>query len=73
MGRLDGQPHRLLLEQRHAEGLAEHGLEFIRIAMLRRGRGIFDRLLTVPSPQVGMHHVALDRARPHDGDLDHQS
>ena len=63
-GAFDGDPHRLLLEQRHAEGLAEHLLQF--------GLRILDRLLALAPPQIGMHHVALDRARPHDRDLDDQ-
>ena len=56
--------HRLLLEDRHAQRAFEH-------AAHRRGR-IGDRLLALPPPQIGMDHVALDRPRPHDGDLDHQ-
>ncbi len=66
----DGDAHRLLLEQRHAQGLAEHLLEFVGIAALRGGRGIDHLLQSLPAPQIGMHHVALDRARPHDRDLD---
>ena len=61
-GAFDGDPHRLLLEQRHAEGLAEHLLEL--------GRRIVDRLRALAPAQVGMHHVALDRAGPDDRDLD---
>src|SRR3546814_4508775 len=32
--------------------------------------GIIDLLLALAPAQVGMHHVALDRTRPHNGDLD---
>ena len=39
-----------------------------RIASL----GYVDRLLAVAAAQVGMHHVALDRAGPDDRHLDHQ-
>ena len=54
--------HRLLLEERDAEGLAEH---------LANGLvGIADGLLAVPAAQVGMDHVALDRAGTDDRDLD---
>ena len=35
----DGELHRLLLEQRHAEGLAEHPLQLVRPAMLGAGAG----------------------------------
>ena len=60
----DGNLHRLLLEQRHTEGLAQHTLEL--------GRGKLHRLLAVAAAQVGVDHVALDRPGPDDGDLDHQ-
>ncbi len=58
----DGDVHRLLLEQRHAQGLAQHLAQ-------RRGR-IFDRLLPGAAAQIGMHHVALDGARADDRDFD---
>ena len=58
----DGDLHRLFLEQRHAQRLAEDGFELLG--------GIRDRLESLPAAQIGMHHVALDRARPHDRDLD---
>ena len=61
-GAFDRDPHRLLLEQRHAERLAEHLLQL----RLR----IVDRLLALAPAQIGMHHVALDRAGPDDRDLD---
>ncbi len=60
----DGDLHRLLLEKRHAERFLQDRLE------LRRR--IDDFLEPLPAPQIGMHHVALDRARPHDRDLDHE-
>ncbi len=66
----DRDAHRLLLEQRHAECLAEHLLEFVRVATGGRRRRELDLLHTLPAPQVGMHHVALDRPRAHDRDLD---
>jgi hypothetical protein len=59
-----GQADHLLLEDRHAEGAFEHGFHGVV--------GVGDRLQALPSPQVGMHHVALDRSRAHDGDLDYQ-
>ena len=67
--RLDGDAHRLLLEQRHAQRPPQDVLQFIPVAAFRVG--IFDRLgRQLPPPQIRMHHVALDRPRPHDGDLD---
>ena len=36
--------HRLLLEQRHAQRLAEHLFQFVRRAVLGMGHGIVDRL-----------------------------
>src|SRR3546814_20511263 len=44
------------------EGLAEHPEQVLG--------GIIDLLLALAPAQVGMHHVALDRTRPHNGDLD---
>ena len=70
--RLYGDAHRLLLEERHAEGFFEHPAQLVRRAVLRRGRGVDHLLQPVAAAQVGMHHVALDRAGAHDRDLDHQ-
>ena len=61
-GALDGDAHRLFLEQRHAERLAEHALEL--------GCRIVDRLEPLAPAQIGMDHVALDRARADDRHLD---
>src|SRR5215831_15300757 len=58
----DCDAHRLLLEQRHAQRLAKHAFK-LRL-------GIDDLLLALPASQIGMDHVALDRAWPHDRDLD---
>ncbi len=58
----DRDLHRLFLKQRHAQRLAEHRFQF--------GGGKRHRLQPLPPAQIGMHHVALDRPRPHDGDLD---
>ena len=63
-GRDDGDLHRLLLEQGDTQSAAQHFLQ-----LLRRE---FDGLLLSAPPQIGMHHVPLDRARTHDRDLDHQ-
>ena len=54
----------LLLEQRHAERARENGLE--------RRVGIAHLLAAAPSPDVGMHHVADDRAGADDRDLHDQ-
>jgi hypothetical protein len=63
-GAFDRDAHRLLLEKRHAERLLEHAAQFLL--------GIGDRLLAFAPAQIGMDHVALDRAGAHDRDLDHQ-
>ena len=72
----DGEPHRLLLEQRNTQGLLEHALQLVLVAMLGRWRGIvrLDALIAqrFASAQIGMHHLSLDRSRPHDRDLDHE-
>ncbi len=60
----DGDIHYLFLEQRHAQRALQH--------IFQRSAFIFDLFLLVPSLQVGMNHVALNRPRPHDGDFDHQ-
>ena len=67
-----GEAHRLFLEQWHAKRLAEHAMQFVGRPMLRRRRGKTDFLMTGAATQIGMHHVALDRPGPHDGDLDHE-
>ena len=54
--------HCLFLKQRDAEGLSEH--------LLQGGSREFDLLLSLPPADVGMHHVALYRTWPYDGDLD---
>ena len=60
----DRDLHRLFLKQRHAERLAQHAAKGVG--------GEADLLLPVPSADERMDHVALDRAGPDDGDLDHQ-
>ena len=60
----DGDLHRLLLEQRHAQGLAQH------LGQLRPRE--HDRLQAVAAAQIGVDHVALDRPRADDRHLDHQ-
>jgi hypothetical protein len=61
-GALDGDAHRLFLEQRHAERFAEN--------LLQRRFRKHDRLLSLAAAQIRMDHVSLDRTRPDDGDLD---
>ena len=65
----DGDPHRLLLEERHAERLFEDLLQLVRDRVGRRAR-IMHLLDSLPAAQIGMHHVALDRAGADDRDLD---
>ena len=65
-----GKAHGLFLEQRHAHGLAEHLMQFVPRPVVRMGRGERDLLLAGAAAQIRMHHVALDRARAHDSDLD---
>ena len=60
----DGDLHRLLLKQRHPQSLAQHPTQIVR----REGH----HLLPVSPPQIGMHHVTLNRARSDDGDLNDQ-
>jgi len=60
--RIDGDLHRLFLEQGHAQGSLQNVLEF--------GLGIDDLVGGRPVLQIGMHHAALDGAGPHDRHLD---
>ncbi len=60
----DRDLHRLLLEQRHAQGLLEYRTQF--------GLGIFRLFLALAPTQIGMDHIALDGPWPHDRDLDHE-
>ncbi|GAV36889.1 hypothetical protein ROTAS13_04578 [Roseomonas sp. TAS13] len=60
----DGELHRLFLEKRHAEGLVQDAPQLLG--------GIGHVLRVGAAVQIGMHHVALDRAGPHDRHLDHQ-
>ena len=60
----NGDLHRLFLEQRHAESLAEHGFELFG----RIGNG----LEPLPASKIGVHHVPLNGTGPHDRHLDDQ-
>ena len=60
----DGDLHGLFLKQRHAHGLAQHLAQRVG----REG----DFLFPVATADIGVNHVALDRAGADDGDLDHQ-
>ena len=66
-----GDLHRLFLEQRHAQGLLQHLLQLV-LGVLWPRLGVVRQLQPVAATQIGMDHVALDRAGPDDGDLDHQ-
>ncbi len=68
-GRDDRQLHRLFLEQRHAIGLFQQIAQFIGIVR-RIGRGKFGFFQPRAATQIGVDHVAFDRAGPHDRDLD---
>src|SRR5260370_13529885 len=57
----DRHSHRLFLEQRHAQGLAKHPLQF--------RFWINGLLLSLAAPLLRINHVALDWARPDNGDL----
>ena len=59
---LDRDPHRLLLEQWHAQRLLEHAAQL--------GGRVGHFLLPVAAAAIGVDHVALDRSGPDDRDLD---
>ena len=59
---VDGDLHRLFLEERYAERPPKNGFHFRMI--------ILDLLQSLAAAQIGMDHVALDRAGPDDRHLD---
>ena len=54
--------HRLFLKERHAERLPKN--------LLQCRLWKFDRLPAFAPAEIRVHHVALNRARPNDGDFD---
>ena len=70
--RVERDLHRLFLEDRNAQRAFENAGQLVGRAMFGAGCGD-DHLLRTTAPfQIGMHHVALDRAGPYDRDLDHE-
>ena len=65
-------PHGLFLKQRNAQGSFENILQFILVAKPGSGEGMSTFSMPFLPPQIRMHHVALDRTRPDDRDLDDQ-
>ena len=63
-GDIDRHLHELLLEQRHAERLAQRALE--------QRVQVGHRLGAVAAPDVGVHRPALDRTGADERDLDHE-
>src|SRR3546814_5330227 len=57
----DRHLHCLLLKQRNAQGLFEHGTQL--------GLGIFGLLLAFAATEIGMDHVSLDRSEEHTSEL----
>jgi hypothetical protein len=70
--RRNGDLHRLLLEQRHAERAFENVAQFVGRSVHRVGGGVMLLLDAVAPAQIGMHHVALDRTRAHDRNFNHK-
>ena len=60
----DGELHDLFLKDGHAICPCQNGIHLVGNAL--------DGFPSLPPLQVGMHHLALDRTRPNQGDLDHQ-
>ena len=69
-GRIDGNLHGLLLEERDAERAFQDLFELVGRAVFRCGARIGDGLLTLSAAQIWVDHVALDRAGAYDGDFD---
>ena len=63
-GRNHRDLHHLFLEDGHAQGAFQHCFQGLG--------GVIDRLSAAAALQERVHHVALDGARPDDGDFDHQ-
>jgi len=68
--RRDRNLHRLFLKQRHSKRAFEHVFQFVRRSMGGGRRGVVFLLDPVAAAQVWMHHIALDRPRPHDRHFD---
>ncbi len=65
-----GEPHGLLLEQRHPHGLAEHLIKLVGRSVIRMGEGKDNGLLAATAAKIRVDHVALNGAWSDDGDLD---
>ena len=68
--RVEGDLHRLFLEDRDAQRALENARQFVRRAMLRTWRRDDHGFGSASALQIGVDHVALDRPGTHDGDLD---
>ncbi len=60
-GAVDGDAHRLFLEEGDAQRLSQHVFQ---------ARGDVDQLGVVAPLEIGVDHIALDRAWANDGDFD---
>ena len=60
----NGDFHRLFLKQWHAQRLAQDAFQL--------SRGVDDLLDALPAAQIGMHHIALNRAGADNGDFNDQ-
>ena len=57
----DGEVHRLLLKQWHAQRFAQHIFQLVLRIWWGR-RGVFDLFLPITPPQIRVHHIALNGA-----------
>ena len=67
----DRKVHRLLLKQWHTQRFAQHMFQLV-LRIWRRGRGVFNLFLPIASPQIRMHHIALDRPGADNRDLNRE-
>ena len=74
--RVDGDLHRLFLENRDAIGPLQDRRKLVGRAVLGRRRRQVEIGLARACPaallEIGVNHIALDRPGPHDGDLHHE-
>ena len=69
--RINRDLHRLFLKNRHAKCAPQNPQQLI-LRMLGTGRGIRHPLQPLPAPQIRMHHIPLNGARPHNRHFNHQ-
>ena len=64
--------HRLLLKDRNTKRALQNARQLVRRAVFGRRRRDCDLFCPSAALEIGMHHIALNRPRAHNRNLDHQ-